>query len=124
MSVVVAELCEENRLSIDLIDEPGLVGYTPGPIAGQAMLKRFGFSNSLEWRTFYVLDKCVDPLEDFSVGSLPIEIVLPGMLGEDELHSASSCSVPPPASSSATDSSNLRAFFGLRRRYAVSSRAS
>jgi len=87
-----------------------------GPVARQAMFQGFGLANALERSALYLLDKDIDALEDFSVRALPIEIIFPGVLGENELHSTSSRSVPPPDSNSATDSRSRRAFFGLRKR--------
>lgn len=87
-----------------------------GPVARQAMFQGFGLTDTLERSTLNLFNEHVDALEDFSVRALPIEIIFPGMLGENELHSPSSRSVPPPDSNSATDSRSRRAFFGLRKR--------
>jgi Helix-turn-helix of DDE superfamily endonuclease len=59
-------------------------------------------------------DKRIDALENFC--ALPVQVIFPGVLGENELHSSNSRFVPRPASSSAMDSRRRRAFFGLRRR--------
>ncbi len=87
-----------------------------GPVARQAMLQGLGLANALERGTLDLLDENIDTLEDFSVRALPIEIIFPGVLGENELHSNSPRSVPPPDSNSATDSRSRRTFFGLRKR--------
>jgi hypothetical protein len=87
------------------------------------MFQGFGLANALEWGTLDLLDESIDALEDFAVRALPIEIIFPGVLGENEFHSTSSRSIPPPDSNSAIDSRSRRAFFGLRKRYAVSSKA-
>jgi hypothetical protein len=82
-----------------------------------------GLASPLKWGALYFFDQFVDALKDFSISPLPIEVIIPSMLGEDELHSINSLAAPPPDSSSAMDSKSLRAFLGLLRRYAVSSRA-
>src|SRR5262249_25555632 len=40
-----------------------------------------------------VLDKQIDPLEGLAVLTLPVQIVIPRVFGEDDLHSASSSTV-------------------------------
>jgi hypothetical protein len=55
-------------------------------------------------------------VENLPVRALPMEIILPGMPGENELHPISSRSRPPLDSNSAVDSKSLRAFLGLRKR--------
>jgi len=87
-----------------------------GPVARQAMFQRFGLTDTLERSALNLFNERVDAVEDFSVSALPIEIIFPGVLGENELHSSSLRSVPPPDSNSATDSRSRRAFFGLRKR--------
>jgi hypothetical protein len=47
---------------------------------------------------------------------LPVEIVIPGMGGKDQLQSASSRSVPLPVANSVMDSRSRRTFSGLLRR--------
>jgi hypothetical protein len=71
------------------------------------MFQGLGLANALERGPLYLPDQSIDPLEDFPVRALPIEIILPGVLGENEPHSRSSRSMPPPDSSSAMDSMSL-----------------
>jgi hypothetical protein len=95
-----------------------------GPISGNRMFEGFRFSNAFEWITFGLFDQSVDAAEYFFIGFLPKQIVIPGVVRENELQSIRSFSVPWPFSSWATDSIKRLAFFGDRKRYAVSSRAS
>src|SRR5208337_3544966 len=95
-----------------------------GPVAGQTMLQGLRLSSSFKGRALDFLDQLVDPFEHFSVGALPIQVVLQSVFGKDKLHPDNSRSVPPSEANSAIDSMSLRAFFGLLRRKAVSSRAS
>lgn len=80
------------------------------------MFQWLWLANTLEGRPLELPDQGIDPLEDFPVRALPIEIILPGVRGENESHSGSSRSMPPPDSSSAIDSRSRRAFLGLRKR--------
>ncbi len=80
------------------------------------MLQWFGLTDALEMGASGLSDERIDALEDPAVRALPLEVILPGSLGENELHSLSARSVPPPDSSSATASRRRLAFFGLRKR--------
>lgn len=73
-------------------------------------------TNASKRRALDFFEKGIDPSKDFLIGPLPVEIIFPGVLGKNKLHSTSTLSVPPPVSSSAIDSMSLLAFFGLRRR--------
>jgi hypothetical protein len=80
------------------------------------MLQGFRLAEAFKGSALRVFDEGIDAVEDFAVGLLPIEILLPGMFREDEFHSTNSRSVPPPDSNSATDARRRRAFLGLRKR--------
>ena len=80
------------------------------------MLQGLRFAGPCKGGTQDLVDQIVDPFQKRSVGSLPVEVILPGVLGKDKLHSTSSLCVPPPESNSAIDSRSLRTFLGLLRR--------
>src|ERR1041384_5105738 len=92
------------------------INWSACPCRLTRLSKKMPNSIALEWSTLDFLDEDINVLEDFAVLALPIEIIFPSVLGENELHSTSSRSVPPPDSNSATDSRSRRAFFGLRKR--------
>jgi hypothetical protein len=123
VSIVISELCKMEEILVDLVDHPVFIGDATGPVSGQAMFQGLGLTSAVKGSTLYFLNEFVDTLKDLSVSPLPVEVIFPGMLGEDDPHWINSRSVPPPDSSSKMDSKSLRAFFGLLRRYAVSSRA-
>jgi hypothetical protein len=123
VSIVVSELCKMEGVLIDFVHDPVFIGNATGPISRQTMSEGLWLAGSFKGGALYFLNELVDALKELSVGPLPVEIIFPGMLGEDDLHSINSRSMPPPDSSSTIDSRSLRAFFGLLRRYAVSSRA-
>jgi hypothetical protein len=87
------------------------------------MFERFGFARTCERIAHNLVDQTVYAFKHVPVGLLPVEIVLPGVPGKDQFHSASLRGLPPPRSSSAIESRRRLAFFGTRRRYAVSSSA-
>ena len=60
----------------------------------------------------YLLDEDIDAPKEVSVSALPIEILLPRMLREHEVHSINSRSVPPRDSSSAMDAEESSGIFG------------
>lgn len=80
------------------------------------MFERFGFADSFKWIAFDLFDERVDPLEDFLVSFLPIQVILPRMIGEYELQYKSSLSDPWPSSSWTIDSIRRLVFFGERNR--------
>ncbi len=44
---MIPELGDEQRILFDLMDETVLLVYSPGPVTGECMSERFGFSFSL-----------------------------------------------------------------------------
>ena len=92
-------------LARDAVDEPVLSGDAPRPPAAQASLQRFGFARPREGRALRLanegveLNEGVDLREQPGVLGLPSEIIFPGCIRPDELHSVGSRSSPRPASS-------------------------
>jgi hypothetical protein len=87
------------------------------------MLERFGLTNSLKWISFCFLDEGIDTTQNFFIGFLPKQIIIPCMIGGKEFQSMRGLSVPLPFSNWDMDSIKRLIFFGERKRYAVSSRA-
>ena len=86
------------------------------PIARKRMLEGFRFTNTFKRISHRLLNHVVDAAKDLSIGVLPIEIVVPGMIGKNELHSTSSFSAPSLFSSWEIDSISLLVFLGDRKR--------
>ena len=80
------------------------------------MFKWFRFSNTLKWISFRFFYEGIDTTKKLFIGFLPKEIIIPGVVRKDELHSKSSLSVPLSFSSWATDSIKRLVFFGDRKR--------
>jgi hypothetical protein len=91
-SVVVPELGNEQGVIRDLVNDAVFFVNSSGPVTSEAVFEGFRFAHSLEWFSFGLLDKLVDSVQDFFVGFLPVQIVFPSVLGEDEFHSRSSFS--------------------------------
>ncbi len=51
------------------------------------MLQGLRFADALKRSALRFLDERIDTLEKFAVRPLPIQIILPGMFGKNELHS-------------------------------------
>jgi hypothetical protein len=113
---MIPELGNKNGVVLDRIDDAVFIGDAAGPVSGEAVFEGFRFANSLIGHALNVANQGVDPGGDLFVGFLPIEIVVPGMGGKDQLQSASYRSVPLPVASSVMDSRSRRAFSGLLRR--------
>jgi len=116
LSIMIPELGDEQRILFDPIDETVLLVYSSGPVTGESMPERFGFSFSFIGRSGDILDESIDSLENTLVRPLPIEIVFPGLSGKNDFHSIRSLSIPLPSSNSLIDSSSRRALRGLLRR--------
>jgi len=80
------------------------------------MLKCFRFSNTLKWISFRFFYEGINATKNFLICFLPKEIIIPGVVRKDELHSKSSLPVPLSFSSWLTDSIKRLAFFGDRKR--------
>src|SRR5271170_2159075 len=78
----------------DLVHQAVLVGDAPGPVALEAVLERLGLADPFIPVAPDVLDQLVDPLEDLAVLGLPPDVVRPGRLIPDQLHSSRSRSMP------------------------------
>src|SRR5574338_605739 len=115
-SVVVAKLRNQQRIPIDPINHAMLIGDAAGPEARQGMFQWFGLADAGEGFALDLAEEVVDALDHPLVLLLPVEVILPGRVGEDESHSASSRSTPWPAASWAAAASRRRALAGLRRR--------
>ena len=113
---MIPELCDKQGILLDLIHEAMFLVYSPGPIAGQGMFKRLGFSLPFVGRSRDVPDQIVDPVQNTLVSFLPMEVFIPGLRGKNDFHSSRSISVPLPSSNSLIDSRSLRALRGLLRR--------
>lgn len=113
---MVAQLGDINCISRYFINEPVFISDSSGPVAGKGMFKRLRFSNTLKWISFRFFDEGIDTTKNLFIGFLPKEIIIPGVVRKDELHSKSSFSVPLSFSSWAIDSIKRLVFFGDRKR--------
>ena len=92
-------------LSLHPVDQPIILGNPARPPALEAALQGLRLSNPLERCPPAFPDDVVQPLEGLGVRAVPVEIIVPGAIGPQELHAAasrsvtSSRSVPPPFSS-------------------------
>jgi hypothetical protein len=91
-SVVVSKLGNEQSVIRDLVNDAVFFVYSAGPVASQAMFKGLWLTTTFERLAFGFLNQFVDSIQNFFVGLLPVQIVFPGVLGEDEFHSRSSFS--------------------------------
>ena len=121
---MVAQLRNVNGIFGDFVNNSMLIIDSARPVSRKGMLQCFWFAGAFEWSPHDLFYQFVDSSENFLVGALPVEIVLPGVFGENEFHSIRPLSMPLPSSSWAIDSIRRLVFLGERSRYAVSSKAS
>ena len=86
------------------------------------MFEWLRFADSFKWIAFNFFDEAIDSSEDFFISFVPIEVILPSIIGKYELQSKSSLSDPLPSSSWTMDSIRRLVFLGERNRKAVSVR--
>ena len=91
------KLRDQKRIVLDAIDDTVFSGYPARPETGQSMLQGFGLSYSSERIPLNLLDQLVDPLDYLPVLFLPVQTILPRLVGENNPHSASFRSTPLPA---------------------------
>lgn len=68
------------------VHEPVLVGDAARPPALEVAVERLGLAGPLVGRAAAFPDQVIEPPEHLSVGVLPVEIVLPGGIREDDFH--------------------------------------
>src|SRR6185437_15095133 len=114
--VVIPALRDQQAVLSGAVDQPVLLGDPARTPAGQGAAQGFGLARPGEGCAKALLDEAVEARRQPGILSLPVKIVLPGALAEDQFHSVSGRSCPSPRSSSATDSSSRSALAGLRSR--------
>ena len=96
---MITQLSDVNGVGSHLVDDSVFVVDPARPVSRKSVLEGLRFSNSFEWIALDLLDERIDAAEHFPVRLLPVQVILPGMVGEYELQSDSSRSVPAPSSS-------------------------
>ena len=116
VSVMIAALGNQEAVFSWLVDQAMLVIDAAGPPAFELTAQGLWLSYAKEWCAQTFFDEGVDAKHQFWVRGLPMEVVLPCPVRENQFHSISALSVPPPASSSAMLASSRSAFFGFLSR--------
>jgi hypothetical protein len=70
--VVEAALHDDQVVSIDFVNQPVLLGDSPGPPSIEIVPERFRFADAGKWIPQSIPDDFVDSAEDFPVGFLPV----------------------------------------------------
>ena len=118
MLVVVAQLHNQQLAFQQLIHHSMLIRDSTRPAALKGMLKRLGFSNAAMRIAQCVFDKLPDTCADSRIGLLPIQVVLPPLGGERDVHSSRLIffRMTLPLLIASIESSRRFAFAGERRR--------
>ena len=80
---MVSALDDQNGVGLDIVDETLFVVYSTGPVPREPMLEWFRLADTVVRGSPNVLNQEVDPLEKLAFRLLPMEIVIPSVLGED-----------------------------------------
>lgn len=78
--IVIPKLRDENRVALDLIDNPVLVIDAPRPVAREGVFQWLRLAEPAERLSLNVSDESVDPRQDLPVDPLPVQVLLPGLL--------------------------------------------
>ena len=77
---MITELGNKHGIVLNLVNDPVFVRNAARPVTGQGVFQGLWLSNALEGRSFDLLDQTVDATKNLLIGSLPIEIIVPGMI--------------------------------------------
>ena len=89
---MISELGDKQSVIRDFVNDSVFLVDPARPVPGEAVFEGFWFANTFERFSLGLFDQLVDSVKNLFVGFLPVQIVFPGVLGEDELHSRSSFS--------------------------------
>ncbi len=104
---MVSELSDEHGFTAHFINETVFAINAPGPVAGECVPEWFWFTNAFMWRALDIFDQQIDAFQNFLVGFLPVQVVVPRVLRKYKLHSCKAFSSPLPCSSWAMESTSL-----------------
>jgi hypothetical protein len=91
-SVVIPKLGDKQSVIRDLVNYSVFLIDPARPVPGETMFEGLWFANTFERFSLGLFDQLVDSVKNLFVSFLPVQIVFPGVLGEDEFHSRSSFS--------------------------------
>jgi hypothetical protein len=91
-SVVIPELGDKQSVIRDFVNYSVFFVDSARPVPCEAVLEGLWFANTFERFSLGLFNQLVDSVKNLFVGFLPVQIVFPGVLGEDEFHSRSSFS--------------------------------
>ena len=117
-SVVIPHLRQFHSTFTDAIDDAMLLINSPRPPTGQRVAQRFRFADAGVRIAFDVLQQFVNPPDNPFVRLLPVLVILPSLIGEDQVHEsrASLRRLPLPLASCFVAASSRRALAGLLSR--------
>lgn len=87
---MVSQLRQQQPVAFDFIDHPVFRVDAARPITRQRETQRLWFADAGKGIARRVLDQFVDAPRDLFVRLLPVQIILPRLFREDELHAARS----------------------------------
>jgi hypothetical protein len=88
-SVVISELGDKQSVIRNFVNYSVFFVDPARPVPGEAVFEGLWFANTFERFSLGLFDQLVDSVKNLFVGFLPVQIVFPGVLGEDEFHSRS-----------------------------------
>lgn len=77
---MVSKLGDMDGVFTYAVDEAVFVVDAAGPVSRKRVFQRLGLSDALKRAAFCLFNERVDASEDFSIGFLPEQIVVPGVI--------------------------------------------
>lgn len=113
---MIATLGDEQLIFLDSINQPMLPIQAARPPARELPFERLRLAGPVKRGARTFLDETVQAGKQLAIMLLPIEVVVPSLFMEDDLHSIRAFSTPLPVSSSSTAFNRRLEFSGLLSR--------
>lgn len=118
LTIVIAQLRDQDLIARLFVNDPMLGGDSARPVALQRVPERLGLADTGGGMTHDLFDEEIDSRNHLGIRLLPVEIVVPGLRRENEIHAPSLILrlIPLPRFKVSTAVSNRLAFAGERSR--------
>jgi hypothetical protein len=80
---VIPELGDEQSIIRDFVNHSLLFVDSSRPVTSEAVFERLRLTDTSKRFSFSLFDQLIDSIEYLFVGFLPVQIVFPGVLGEE-----------------------------------------
>ena len=90
LAIVIAQLRDQDLIAGPPVYNPVLGGNAPRPISLKNVLQPLGFADTRMGIARDFFDQQIDSRNGLRIGTLPVEVVLPGLRRKNQAHALSS----------------------------------